>query len=254
MGPDDKSFLRLKIKTNKINHYSYHQAKFEQFLLTGSEKTLTTHPKIPSVAKDWLPTLYAVGKQPSIPLINLGRKWTLNWWWYQINIQDLGVTNKNYNQYKIEWLSHHCFNWNNTRLSRDLTIKIISVPTVLKHICYENDNTPANTCDRELPLRARNSELSVDASWPLNIWLISCCRTCCITSGSSFLCFETEKRSTNIDHYRFVITSQRNKDQLLMDFMFKAGLLHLWQNKIPGLFQDFPGPYNWKFQDHAYYG
>ena len=22
-----------------------------------------------------------VGKQPSIPLINLGRKWTLNWWW-----------------------------------------------------------------------------------------------------------------------------------------------------------------------------
>ena len=33
----------------------------------------------------------AVGKQPSIPLIYLGRKWTLNWWWaylesnYQLN-------------------------------------------------------------------------------------------------------------------------------------------------------------------------
>ena len=25
---------------------------------------------------------YAVGKQPSIPLINLGREWTLNWWWW----------------------------------------------------------------------------------------------------------------------------------------------------------------------------
>ena len=24
----------------------------------------------------------AVGKQPSIPLIHLGRKWTLNWWWW----------------------------------------------------------------------------------------------------------------------------------------------------------------------------
>ena len=24
---------------------------------------------------------YAVGKQPSIPLINLGRTWTLKWWW-----------------------------------------------------------------------------------------------------------------------------------------------------------------------------
>ena len=24
----------------------------------------------------------AVGKQPSISLINLGRKWTLNWWWW----------------------------------------------------------------------------------------------------------------------------------------------------------------------------
>ena len=24
----------------------------------------------------------AVGKQPSIPLINLGRTWTLNWWWW----------------------------------------------------------------------------------------------------------------------------------------------------------------------------
>ena len=24
----------------------------------------------------------AVGKQPSIPLINLGRKWMLNWWWW----------------------------------------------------------------------------------------------------------------------------------------------------------------------------
>ena len=24
----------------------------------------------------------AVGKQPSIPLIYLGRKWTLNWWWW----------------------------------------------------------------------------------------------------------------------------------------------------------------------------
>ena len=29
---------------------------------------------------DCLP--YAVGKQPSIPLIYLGRKWTLNWWWW----------------------------------------------------------------------------------------------------------------------------------------------------------------------------
>ena len=29
---------------------------------------------------DCLPT--AVGKQPSIPLIYLGRKWTLNWWWW----------------------------------------------------------------------------------------------------------------------------------------------------------------------------
>ena len=25
---------------------------------------------------------YAVGKQPSMPLINLGRKWLLKWWWY----------------------------------------------------------------------------------------------------------------------------------------------------------------------------
>ena len=25
---------------------------------------------------------YAVGKQPSIPLIDLGRTWTLNWWWW----------------------------------------------------------------------------------------------------------------------------------------------------------------------------
>ena len=29
---------------------------------------------------DCLPN--AVGKQPSIPLINLGRTWTLNWWWW----------------------------------------------------------------------------------------------------------------------------------------------------------------------------
>ena len=29
---------------------------------------------------DCLPN--AVGKQPSIPLIYLGRKWTLNWWWW----------------------------------------------------------------------------------------------------------------------------------------------------------------------------
>ena len=26
---------------------------------------------------------YAVGKQPSIPLINLERTWTLNWWWWR---------------------------------------------------------------------------------------------------------------------------------------------------------------------------
>ena len=25
---------------------------------------------------------YAVGKQPSIPLIDLRRTWTLNWWWW----------------------------------------------------------------------------------------------------------------------------------------------------------------------------
>ena len=25
---------------------------------------------------------YAVGKQSSIPLINLGKKWTLSWWWW----------------------------------------------------------------------------------------------------------------------------------------------------------------------------
>ena len=25
---------------------------------------------------------YTVGKQPSIALINRGRKWTLNWWWW----------------------------------------------------------------------------------------------------------------------------------------------------------------------------
>ena len=25
---------------------------------------------------------YAVGKQPSIPLIDLGRIWTLSWWWW----------------------------------------------------------------------------------------------------------------------------------------------------------------------------
>ena len=31
---------------------------------------------------DCLPN--AVGKQPSIPLIYLGRKWTLNWWWWWI--------------------------------------------------------------------------------------------------------------------------------------------------------------------------
>ena len=32
---------------------------------------------------DWLPN--AVGKQPSITLINLGRrKWTLSWWWWWI--------------------------------------------------------------------------------------------------------------------------------------------------------------------------
>ena len=24
----------------------------------------------------------AVGKQPLVPLINFGRKWTLNWWWW----------------------------------------------------------------------------------------------------------------------------------------------------------------------------
>ena len=29
---------------------------------------------------DCLPN--AVGKQPSIPLIDLGRKWTLSWWWW----------------------------------------------------------------------------------------------------------------------------------------------------------------------------
>ena len=29
---------------------------------------------------DCLPN--AVGKQPSIPLIYLGKKWTLNWWWW----------------------------------------------------------------------------------------------------------------------------------------------------------------------------
>ena len=35
---------------------------------------------------DCLP--YAVGKQPSIPLINLGRKWMLKWWWSYSSILD----------------------------------------------------------------------------------------------------------------------------------------------------------------------
>ena len=40
--------------------------------LTGGPKML--------LKVDCLPN--AVGKQPSIPLIYLGRKWTLNWWWW----------------------------------------------------------------------------------------------------------------------------------------------------------------------------
>ena len=51
---------------------------------------------------DCLPN--AVGKQPSIPLIYLGRKWTLNWWWwwwqYMCQIQSarllLPLCNKNF--------------------------------------------------------------------------------------------------------------------------------------------------------------
>ena len=37
-------------------------------------------PKEILLKVDCLPN--AVGKQPSIPLIYLGRKWTLNWWWW----------------------------------------------------------------------------------------------------------------------------------------------------------------------------
>ena len=42
------------------------------------------------VKVDCLPN--AVGKQPSIPLIYLGRKWTLNWWWWWWFIQILTWT------------------------------------------------------------------------------------------------------------------------------------------------------------------
>ena len=44
------------------------------------EASLWLNGKSQNVAKSCLPN--AVGKQPSIPLIYLGRKWTLNWWWW----------------------------------------------------------------------------------------------------------------------------------------------------------------------------
>ena len=49
------------------------------FLFHVGSVTMTKR-EIPSVAEGWSSTSYAVGKQPSIPLINLERKWMLIWW------------------------------------------------------------------------------------------------------------------------------------------------------------------------------
>ena len=50
------------------------------------EASLWLNESYQNVAKGWLSTYVVVGKQPSIPLINLGRKWTLGrWWWWCID-------------------------------------------------------------------------------------------------------------------------------------------------------------------------
>ena len=50
------------------------------------EASLWLNERSQNVAKGGLSTCWeaavAVRKQPSIPLINLGRKWTLSWWWW----------------------------------------------------------------------------------------------------------------------------------------------------------------------------
>ena len=43
------------------------------------KRSLWLNGRSQNVANDWL--LVAVGKQPSMPLKYLGRKWTLSWWW-----------------------------------------------------------------------------------------------------------------------------------------------------------------------------
>ena len=49
------------------------------------EASLGLNRSSQNVANGWLPTYNAVRKQPSIPLIDLGRKWTLSWWWWWLN-------------------------------------------------------------------------------------------------------------------------------------------------------------------------
>ena len=60
---------------NEINswwlNFNFIHGDETRFSRNGS--VIMTKQEIPSVAEGWLFTLYAVGKQPSIPLINLGR-------------------------------------------------------------------------------------------------------------------------------------------------------------------------------------
>ena len=51
------------------------------------EESLWLNARFKNVAEGWLSTYNAVGKQPSISLVNLKRKWALNrWWWWILSI------------------------------------------------------------------------------------------------------------------------------------------------------------------------
>ena len=54
---------------------------------------------------DCLPN--AVGKQPSIPLIYLGRKWTLNWWWCERKREMMSIVEQEY--FRFDNLMDHVF-------------------------------------------------------------------------------------------------------------------------------------------------
>ena len=58
--------------TGTKRDFSKWKRHYESTTNTGGPKMLLKVDRLPN----------AVGKQPSMPLIYLGRKWTLNWWWW----------------------------------------------------------------------------------------------------------------------------------------------------------------------------